>query len=365
MTGGPRAWGWTAHLRDGGTTPWAEWSATAEPLGVTLPGAQQLELLRRVNLAGRPTTALAEAVLASDPPRRTRPALPLAGGPDVPDHGPRPVDPADLGDNDLTRLAAGLLARDLATRPVAEPRHGWRRPWRIRYHLLGDPEHTAPLRRDLTARGRPPGGYGGRVVVIGTDTGRMLVDLWTAHSFRNGALPWRDWLGVCVRRGTLPTPLDLHQLARREIDRPVPNRVHVVTDPALAPALLGVRRGPATPSPMAASAVDLARRVGAALRPIAPPERRTRLLTQVLRPRLADEPGLPLVIPSRHRDWVRDEADRLHRQLALGRYPVHGDPALVRPVDRAGVEAPDVSVTLDLAIQLLLETELENREEGP
>jgi len=369
MTDAAAGWGWAAHLSDGGTTPWADWSGAAEPSGVTLPGAQQLELLRRVNLAGRPTPALVEAVLAADPPRRTRPAQPLAGGTVVADHGPRPVDPADLGDNELTRLAAVLVAQRLATRPLAAPRSGWPRPWRIRYHLLGDPEHTAPLRRHLIARGRPPGGYGGRVVVLGTDTGRMLIDLWTAQCFRNGAQSWRDWLAVCVRLGTLPTPLDLDLLARREIDRPVQNRVHVVTDPALAPGLLGVRRGPGPPQPYAASAVDLARRVGAALRPAALPERRRRLLTEVLRPRLADEPGLPLVIPSRHRDWVHDEADRLHRQLERGRYPVHGDPALVRPVDRAGVEAPDVSVTLALAVRLLLETEPQpddqHREEGP
>ncbi|MGZ5405512.1 MAG: hypothetical protein ACXWDL_12740, partial [Nocardioides sp.] len=311
MTDAAAAWGWTAHLRDGGTTPWAGWTGAAEPQGIALPGAQQLELLRRVNLVGRPTADLAEAVLAADPPRRTRPALPLAGGVDVPDHGPRPIDPTDLGDNELTRLAAVLLAQQLATRPVAERHVGWRRPWRIRYHLLGDPEHTAPLRRHLVARGRPPGGYGGRVLVLGTDTGRMLVDLWTTHCFRNGALPWRDWLAVCVRRGRLPTSLDLHELARREMDRPVPNRVHVVTDPALASRLLGVRRGPGLPQPMAASAVDLGRRVGAALRPLALPDRRRRLLTDVVRPLLADEPGLPLVIPRRHRDWVQDEADRL------------------------------------------------------
>lgn len=357
MTDAATVWGWTAHLRDGGTTPWARWAGTAEPQRPVLPGAQQLELLRRINLTGRPTPALADDVLAVDPPRRTTPALPLTGGSEVPGHGPRPVDPADLGDNDLTRLAAVLLAGHLATRRVTEPRPGWRRPWRIRYHLLGDPEHAAPLRRHLTARGRPPGGYGGRVLVLGTDTSRMLVDLWTAHCFRNGALPWRDWLAVCARRGTLPTPLDLHLVARREIDRPVPNRVHVVTDPTLAPRLLGVRRGPGVPQPMAASAVDLGRRVAGALRPLAVPARRAALLTEVLRPRLADEPGLPLVVPARHREWVHEEAERLHQQLGRGRYPVHGDPALVLPVDRAGVEAPDVSDTLALAIRLLLETD--------
>ncbi len=198
----------------------------------------------------------------------------------------------------------------------------------------------------------------------------MLVDLWTAHCFRNGAPPWRDWVAERAREGTLPTPLDLHAVARREIDKPVPNRVHVVTDPALAPRLLGVRRGPQSPQPMAATALDLARRVSAALRPIVPSERRTRLLSDVLRPRLADEPGLPLIVPGRHRDWVQQEGDRLHHQLTRGRYPVHGDPALVRPVDRAGIEAPVVSDTLALAVRLLLQTELQtglqsHEEEGP
>jgi len=361
MTNAATAWGWTAHLKDGGTTPWAAWSAPAEPQGSAVPGAQQLELLRRVNLVGRPWPALTEAVLEVDPPRRSRPALPLAGRPAVPDHGPRPVDPAELDDHDLTRLAAVLLARDLATRQVRPPRRGWSRPWRIRYHLLGDPEHTTPLRRHLAARGRPPGGYGGRVLVIGTDTGRMLVDLWTAHCFRNGAVPWHAWMGRRAHRGSLPTPVDLHLLARREFDRPVPNRVHVVTDPALAPRLVGVRRGPEVPQAMAASAVDLGRRVSAQLRPLATPDRRARLLADVLRPQLAHEPGLPLVLPAEHRDWVAGEADRLHQQLLHARYPVHGDPALVLPVDRAGIEAPVVSDTLALAIRLLLETS----EEGP
>ncbi len=81
MTGTAAAWGWVAHLADGGTTPWVVWSGTAEPRGDRLPGAQNLELLRRLNLAGRPGPGLVEGVLAVDPSRRSRPALPLAGGP--------------------------------------------------------------------------------------------------------------------------------------------------------------------------------------------------------------------------------------------------------------------------------------------
>lgn len=368
IDGTARAWGWVAHLHAGGTTPWQEWAGTADPRGTAVPGAQQLELLRRLNQGGPTSPTLADRVLAADPPRRSRPGLPLAGGPLVPDHGPRPVDPAGLDDNELTRLAAVLLADDLAGHPLQPLRRALRRPWRIRYHLLGDPEYTAPLRRHLTARGRPPGGYGGRVVVVGTDTGRMLVDLWTAHCFRHGAVPWADWVDRRAGRGALPRPLDLHLLAVTEADRPVPNRVRVVADPALAPRLLGVRRGPQLPPPPAAAvAVDLGRRVSAALRPKATWDRRSRLVAEVLRPRLADVPGMPLVVPARHREWVAAEAARLHHQLGRGRYPVHGDPALVLPVDRAGVEEPDPSEVLELALRLLRSRSLTTQpiEEAP
>jgi hypothetical protein len=57
-----RAWGWVAHLRTGGTTPWSQWQDPAPPAeqgGRYLPGAQQLELLRRLNLLGPPPAELA------------------------------------------------------------------------------------------------------------------------------------------------------------------------------------------------------------------------------------------------------------------------------------------------------------------
>ncbi|MBO0846512.1 MAG: hypothetical protein J2P22_13965, partial [Nocardioides sp.] len=58
-----QAWGWVAHLRDGGTTPWSDWREPASPdhdPGPFLPGAQQLELLRRVNLHRLPSPELAD-----------------------------------------------------------------------------------------------------------------------------------------------------------------------------------------------------------------------------------------------------------------------------------------------------------------
>ena len=74
-----RAHGWVAHLRAGGTTPWRTWTGTAEPSGRALPGAQQLELLRRINSASDaavPAT-LVDRVLTASAAGRGKADLPL------------------------------------------------------------------------------------------------------------------------------------------------------------------------------------------------------------------------------------------------------------------------------------------------
>ena len=115
-TGRARAWAWIAHLREGGTTPWRDWSSfSADDQGRYLPGAQQLELLRRLNLAGHPSPALVERVLAASAPGRGRPDLELVGVDETRRFGPPAVDPAELSDDELLRVATGLLALDLAS----------------------------------------------------------------------------------------------------------------------------------------------------------------------------------------------------------------------------------------------------------
>ncbi len=131
-----RAWGWVAHLRGGGTTPWLAWSDTAEPSARVLPGAQQLELLRRINLAASPLDhgGLADRVLAAAAAGRGQADLPLIGvGGSA--YGPRAVDPAGLGAHELTRVAGVLLAEDLVA-------------------LGADPLPTTP--RAAVATTRPP-----------------------------------------------------------------------------------------------------------------------------------------------------------------------------------------------------------------
>ena len=141
-----RARGWVAHLRDGGTTPWLAWSGTSTgaPASGPLPGAQQLELLRRLNLVSgssaqprgdhhrartRPADRrLADRVLAAPAAGRGKADLPLVGVADR-GFGAAPVDPATISAHELVRVASVLLADDLVALgadPVATswPRRG-------------------------------------------------------------------------------------------------------------------------------------------------------------------------------------------------------------------------------------------------
>ena len=128
--GEQRAWGWVAHLREGGTTPWQEWHERGESHGRYLPGAQQLELLRRLNAAGSPDRALGESVLAASAAGRGRPDLELVGaGPDS-TFGPAPVDPAELPAGELVRVAASVLADQVVDAGAPAQGEPARRPGR-------------------------------------------------------------------------------------------------------------------------------------------------------------------------------------------------------------------------------------------
>ncbi|WP_134740630.1 hypothetical protein [Nocardioides sp. 503] len=355
-----RAWGWVAHLRDGGTTPWAGWHAEAER-GPYLPGAQQLELLRRLNLAGRPSAALVDRVLSASAPGRGTPDLELVGADSGSAFGPRPVDPAQLPEVELTRVASSLVADDLVTAGTPALREpAFVRPWRTRYRLVGDPWLADPARDALTARGRPPGGRGAVVLVLGTDLATMVADVWTARAFGAGVASWREWLDPLARARSVPPRVDLPRTATAWAGRVGAGRVRVVLDPAALPRLVGVRRSlPARPRP-SADATDLARRVGAVLGILVLPQRRTELLRRSLLPRLLEgpgAPGAPLAVPPQHADWALDRAARMRDDLTGAGYAVHGDPDLLLPrrEDLAAATAgPTESGVLELALRLLL-----------
>jgi hypothetical protein len=345
------AWSWVAQLRAGGTTPWRSWTATEAPdQGRYLPGAQQLELLRRLNLAGRPSSKLVERVLAASAPGRGRPDLELVGVDEPRRFGPPAVDPAELSDDELLRVASGLLAQDL-TRARTDPAQSRRtRRIRTRYQLAGDPWLASALTSQLVADGRPPGGGGRSVHVLGADLPTMLAHTWAAGAFGTGVPSWPDFLARLRSRRRLPRRVELPDVVERFRARPHTGRVGVVLDLGELPGLVGVRRLETVPD-AAAHATQLARQVGAALSLYVLPAEQAALLTSVLRPRLAGLPGALPDVPPEHRDWVEDAAFALRQRLLRARYPVVGDPDGLLP---SWSERPPGSV-LGLAIELLLE----------
>jgi hypothetical protein len=350
-----RAWGWVAHLRDGGTTPWSAWgsrSGAEEHSGRYLPGAQQLELLRRLNQRRLPSPELADRVIGASAPGRGRPDLGLVGVLAPSAFGPPPVDPSDLPADELVRVATAVIAEDVVA--AGDPLES-RTPrlLRRRYRLLGDPDVADVLRDALVADGRPPGGRRATVVVTGTDLSSMLVHVWTARCLGAGVRPWSEWLAVELRRPGVPGRIDLPTIAAAWVPRVGAGRVHVVLDDqARARRLAGGRHRVAPARPLSADAIELARRTAPVVGTLVAPERRTALMRHRLRPVLSAHPGPELRVPARHRPWLVEHTGDLRRRLAAGDYAVHG--VLPEPAERRGVAAPDEDRVLALAMQVLL-----------
>lgn len=348
-----RAYGWVAHLRAGGTTPWRVWTAEAEPVTRTVPGAQQLELLRRINsTADAPVpAALVDRVLAAPAAGRGKADLPLAGLP-APSYGPRPVDPSLMDPRELLRVASVLLADDLVGLGPDPVRTSWARPWRRRFRLVGDPIVTASAREHLLARGRPEGGPRPFVVAVGAPLDDLLAHTWTQRCFEHGSRPWADWLRFWRERDQLPARVDLVDSVRRWGGRrPF---VRVVTDLTRLPGQVGVRHLPEVRTPGADQA-ELARRIAAVVGLRAPAAERPALM-RTLQRRIPDTGVAPVGVPAGEQEWVTGSAARLGRQVSRAGYPVVGDLADLGP--RAAPDAAagaDDQQVLDLAIRMIVD----------
>jgi hypothetical protein len=356
-----RAHGWVAHLRAGGTTPWLAWSGDAAGATGPLPGAQQLELLRRINVAAgssahprgdhdRERTRLADRVLAAPAAGRGKADLPLVGL-DAPGFGPRPVDPADLSAHELLRVASVLLADDLVALGADPVRTSWPRPWRRRFRLVGDPVTVGALRADLRSRGRPEGGPRPYVVAVGGPLDELLARTWTQRCFETGTKPWSEWLRFWRERDQLPARADL--LAAVERCQPRRPLVRVVTDVDRLPRQLGVRHLPQVRLPGADQA-ELARRVAAVVGLKVPAPERPALM-RTLQRRIPDTGVAPVVVPAREQEWVAASAERMTRALTRAGYPVVGDLADLAPRAASGPGRPDDRQVLDLAIRMVVD----------
>ena len=349
---GGRAWGWVAHLRSGGTTSWTQWYDQAPPTARVLPGAQQLELLRRLNLAGAPPAGTADRVLVAPAPGRGKPDLPLVDDGPRPSYGPHPVDPAGLPPDELVRVATSVLAEDLVDLGVPPRQAHLRRPWRRRYRFVGDPLVAATLREHLVSRGRPPSGASGHLLVLAGPLDQLLADTWTRRCFERGSGGWPEWLRFWSERDELPPRIDLPRaveaLHRRR------DRVRVVTEPDRLPRLLGVRALPAVRRP-GADAAELARRIATVVGLLVPPDVRADLMSRTLWPRMPETATAPVAVPPGHAEWMERSAARMARELRRAGYPVVGDLAALAPTGAVPPSRDLDADVLALAVRMLVD----------
>lgn len=352
--GADRAWAWVSHLRAGGTTPWREFHGSTSDHGWAVPGAQQLELLRRLNVVGTPSERLAQRVLAASAPGRGQPDLELVGASPDRRFGARPVDPSTLPQGELVRVATSLLAEDLVAAGPREPREAFPRPWRVRYHLAGDPLRGADLRTHLMRRGRAPGGPRPIAVVLGGPVDRLVAAAWSRRCFEQGVERWPDFLDRWRQRRQLPPRVDVAEVAARMAARHGWENVRVVLDPAELPRILGVRRLPAWREP-GADVVELGRRVAAVVGLLVPARERQALLSTTLWSAMPRTDTPPVAVPEEYADWLAATARRTGARLRRGGYPVVGDLAGLAPVAVGATPARLPDRVLDLALRMLLD----------
>lgn len=351
-----RAWGWIEHLTAGGTTPWRDWHGEAAPRSRLIPGAQHLEVVRRLNLTEPASSHLAEIVLHTSGPGRGQQDLDLAGIGDR-GFGALPIDPSDVPAGELLRVASGALADlTLTTRPRIRPEVRRPRRRRTHYRLTGDPLLAAAFRRQLRGQGRPQGGRHPQVVVLLSDYGTYLADVWAARARRGNGPPWQQWIGRFAGKEGLPQRTDILVQAARWADRVGRSRVHLAFAAADVARITGAAQL-RSPRRLSHAALEVVRHTSTGLRLVVDEERRTELVSRTLVPWLrdADDDALPgPVLPRRHHGWLAREAARIRDGLAAAGYPVPGESLDgLLPVEPVRTTSPDDEEVLGVMLKAL------------
>jgi hypothetical protein len=351
---------WTAHLRDGGTTTWSTWCSADRPAGSPhpaqprrpVPDTAHLELVRRLNeRAGEPLPGLVDLVLATASPGRGRVDVPLPWpGADRPVFGNPPIDPQSLPEEELVRLAVGVLARLLPDLPAPPPPPDlvrWPMPWRRRFRLHGSPGSVAAVRAALLAQGMVETDWRPVHLVLGRPLDAMMAEHWAATTVAGGHLRWTTLWRRAGLVDALPARIDVVGIAER-LGRAVDRNgapVHLVVGSEaedLAHAVAGVVK--ARPFELAPAVdparVDLLRRLNRLTALTRGPGQVRRLAATLDELLEGAEPRGPRArVPRAVLDWARRNAEsslarvreEQERTPSAPRYAVHGDPGVLVP----------------------------------
>ncbi len=367
------AWSWVDHLRHGGSTPWLRWSApeaAAPPDSATLPGAAELEFVRRLadrapaSLAPPEFTAVADRALARSGPGRGLAQLPLVwpGDPAGCRVGAPPIDPAAVPAGELVRVGVGTLVDLLLDLPPGPDggRAPRRRPWSRPFRLAGAPVTADAVRDSLRAAGHVEGGRRPDVLVFVEPFDVHLAQIWSGRVQRGAPVRWQPFVGRWARRRELPPAARLPAIAAHWAARVGPERVHLVVAPRdtaaarrTASEVLGLRGGDGTGRTalhdLSPAGTDLLSRVNRVLGVRVEADRR-RVLLRRAAGLVAGHGGTPVAVPPAHRDWATGTAARLAEELRAGGYAVHGDLAGVAVRHATGPTRPRHGDVLDLVL---------------
>ncbi len=366
---------WAAHLCAGGTTAWSAWrdAGSRDPADVPvrrpLPDAIHLELVRRINLAAGQQAQrlgdLAERVLATGSPGRGLLDVPLPWPAAPRRFGTPAMEPEQAPEEELIRLAVGVLAHLLPDLPPPAPEElpaPWPMPWRRRFRLHGSPGTVSAVRRGLLGQGMIETDWRPVHVVIARPVEVMMAEHWAASVRSGGILKWSTVWRRAEAAGRLPGSIDVAAIAERLRDRPH-EPLHLVVarqaDDAAALATEVLRARPVAVRDSGDPAQsDLLRRLNR-LTALTHGSRLVGDLSRKLVATLDEDVAetdavLAPVTPPASLPWANEVAMASAEAIRRAGYAVHGDPDALAPNAQPLPGAVDRERTLELALTACL-----------